>query len=136
VRRVAVTGIGIVSALGLDTQTTWSRLMGGESAVSRIKSFDATSLSSQIGAEITDFRAEDFSIRPRTLRLMTRADQFAFGAATLALRQAGWNIEEVGAERAAVYAGGNKEISNPDHLKEACLAARGADGQVDEARFG
>jgi 3-oxoacyl-[acyl-carrier-protein] synthase II len=134
--RVAVTGVGIVSALGLDTGRTWSRLMRGESAVGPIKSFDATSLCSQIGAEIADFRPEDFSIRPRTLRLMTRADQLAFGAATLAIRDAGWNLDEVGPDRGAVYAGGNKEICNPDHLKEACLATRGADGRVDEARFG
>ena len=134
--RVAVTGVGIVSALGPSTEQTWQRLLRGDSAIRRIGSFDPSSLCTQVGAEIVDFPTADFGLRPRSLRLMTRGDQFAFAAATLAMRDAGWEPASVAGDRVGLYAGGNKEISNPDHLREACLAARATDGTVDVVRFG
>jgi len=74
--------------------------------------------------------------RPRTLKLMTRGDQFAFVAATLAIREAGWDLDQMRGDRAGVFAGGNKEMCDPEHLGEALVAARSPEGVADMVRFG
>ena len=52
---VSVTGIGIVSPVGLDTQSTWSSLIKGKSGINTIRSFDTTDFSTTIAGEIPDF---------------------------------------------------------------------------------
>ena len=53
-RRVVLTGVGLVSALGLDTESTWSGLLQGKSGVGPITHFDASDFSSRIAAEVKD----------------------------------------------------------------------------------
>ncbi len=54
-RRVVITGVGLVSALGLDTETTWKGLLEGRSGVAPITHFDASNFSTRIAAEVKDF---------------------------------------------------------------------------------
>ena len=53
-KRVVVTGVGLISALGLDTRTTWEGLLEGRSGIAPITHFDASSFSTQIAAEVKD----------------------------------------------------------------------------------
>lgn len=135
-RRVAITGIGLVTAFGVGTPVTWARLLQGDSAIGPISAFDASSLGTRIGAEIRSFSAAEYVSRPRILKFMTRADQFAFVAATLAIREAGWQLDRLPGDRAGVFTGGNKEMCDPEHLSEALVAARSPEGVADMFRFG
>ncbi len=54
-RRVVITGIGLVSALGVGTRTTWDALLAGVSGVTRISRFDVSSYAAQIAAEVKGF---------------------------------------------------------------------------------
>jgi 3-oxoacyl-[acyl-carrier-protein] synthase II len=136
VRRVLITGIGLITPLGVGAAATWKALLEGRSAIGPVRGFDASSLRTRLAAEIDGLPVGDLVPTPRMRRTMTRADVLALGAATLALRDAGIELTEEEAERAALFVGGNKEISDPSDLLEATLAARDGDGRVDMRRFG
>jgi len=134
VRRVAVTGIGLVTPLGVGTEATWDGLLAGRSAVAPISGYDASALRTQLAADIPDFDPEQFAHR-RVLRSMTRNDQLALAGASLALADAGLEASEDG-NRRALFVGSNKEISNPMNILEGSLVARNEDGTVDIRRLG
>jgi 3-oxoacyl-[acyl-carrier-protein] synthase II len=134
-RRVVVTGIGLVTPLGTGTEETWSALLEGRTAVGPIEGYDASSLRTQIAAEIKDFEPEQWATR-KALRSMTRNDQLSLAGATLAVRDAGLELAEGEDKRAALFVGSNKEISNPMHILEASLVARNDDGSVDIRKLG
>lgn len=135
-RRVAVTGIGLATALGVGVEATWRGLLEGRSGVGRIRSFDPSNLTTQLGAEVWDFAPERFVTNRRTLRMMTRNEKLALAGATLAVQDAGIDPASLDGDRAGLFVGGNKETSDLVRLEEACLAARNEDGTVDVLRFG
>jgi beta-ketoacyl-acyl-carrier-protein synthase II len=105
-RRVVVTGMGMVSALGNDVATTWAGLVAGRSGVRRFTSFDPSRLTSQIAGEVRDFdssRVLDCKDQRRTDRYI----QFGLVAAREALEQAGLpdRFEGELAERTGVVLG-------------------------------
>jgi 3-oxoacyl-[acyl-carrier-protein] synthase II len=132
--RVAITGIGVLTGLGIGTEETWRGLVEGRSAVGPIRAFDASSLRTQLAAEIPDFDPEQFATR-KALRSMTRNDMFAVAASALAARDAGLEAAAE-PERAGLFTASNKETSNLDHILEAALVARNDDGTVDLRRLG
>jgi 3-oxoacyl-[acyl-carrier-protein] synthase II len=134
VTRVVVTGVGLATALGTGTDATWGGLVAGRSGVGPIAAFDPSSFAATQAGEISDLEPQDFAKR-KTLRSMTRNDVLALAGSTLALRDAG--IEEVAdPERAGLFIGSSKEVSNLPPILEAALAARAEDGSVDVARLG
>jgi 3-oxoacyl-[acyl-carrier-protein] synthase II len=136
VRRVAITGIGLLSALGAGVQPTWQALIHGKSAVAPIKSFDASALHSQLGAELLDFDPLKYVSNKRSVRMMTRNDQLSVAGAVLAVADSGANASEWDPERVGLFVGSNKEISNPSSLLDGTLVARNDDGSVDWHRLG
>ncbi|MFM7521053.1 MAG: beta-ketoacyl-[acyl-carrier-protein] synthase family protein, partial [Planctomycetota bacterium] len=86
---VVVTGIGVVSPLGIGTDTLWRRLVAGESGIKPLDRFDASALSVRFGGQITDFDPKEH-VRPRkSLKVMSREIQLGFAAAELAMADAG-----------------------------------------------
>jgi 3-oxoacyl-[acyl-carrier-protein] synthase II len=134
-RRVVVTGIGLLTPVGVGTEETWRGLIEGRSGIGPIGGFDASSLRTQLGGEVKDFDPTQYANR-KTLRNMTRNDQFALAGAVLAVRDSGLELDGHDGSRSALFVGGNKEISDPNHLLEASLTARNEDGTVDMHRFG
>ncbi len=134
-RRVVVTGLGLLTPLGVGTDETWRGLVEGRSAVGPIAGYDASSLRSQVGAEILDLAPKEFVSR-RSLRTMTRYDTLAAVAATLAMRDSGLEVGEDPEGRAALFTASGKEISEPEHFEEIAVEVRGEDGRVDMRRFG
>ncbi len=87
-RRVVVTGMGAVSALGPDVASTWAGLLAGRSGVRRIESFDPSRVDSQVAAEVRDFDPSAVIDR-KEMRRMDRYIQFGLVVARQALDQAG-----------------------------------------------
>lgn len=134
-RRVVITGIGLLTPLGVGVEPTWSALLEGTSAVGPIAAYDASSLRTQLGAEIADLKAKEYVSR-RHLRTMTRYDLMAGAAAELAVRDRGAELPEDPDGRHALFAASNKEISEPEHFEEVAVAVRDEHGDVDMHRFG
>jgi 3-oxoacyl-[acyl-carrier-protein] synthase II len=105
-RRVVVTGMGALTALGPDVTTTWDGLVAGRSGVRRIESFDPSRLDSQIAAQVRDFDPGAVIDR-KDARRMDRYIQFGLVAAREAMDQAGLPARLEGdlAERTGVYLG-------------------------------
>ena len=83
-RRVVITGLGIVSPLGNNLQTFWHLLSTGESGIAPLSSFDTAPFSSSLAGEVKDFDAEDFIPRKQARR-MGRVSHFAVAAALMAV---------------------------------------------------
>ena len=90
-RRVAVTGIGPVTPVGIGVERFWSSLAAGVSGVGKLESFDASGYASRIAAEVHDFRAEDH-MDAADARRMERFAQLAVAAARLAVEDAGIDV--------------------------------------------
>lgn len=88
-RRIAITGVGMVTPVGNDAPTTWAGLCAGRSGVGPITNFDASGFSTHIGAEVKNFNVADVIHDRRLLKFTSRAHQFALGAAEEALMDAG-----------------------------------------------
>ena len=103
-RRVVVTGLGLVSALGTGTQITWENLLAGKSGVARITHFDPTEFACSIAAEVKDFDPLKF-IEKKEIKKMGLFIQFALAASDFAMEQAGLKVTSEIAERVGVYIG-------------------------------
>lgn len=133
-RRVAVTGIGLVTALGEGARVTWSALVAGRTGIGPLRAYDPSPLRTRQGAEIPDFDPSEF-MSPRSMRTSTRGDQYGVAAATLALRDAGLEPSDLG-HRTGLYLGGNKDICQRDDSIADMEAIRGADGAPDMRLLG
>ena len=105
-RRVVVTGMGMLTALGNDVPSTWAGLVAGRSGIARISAFDPGRLGAQIAGEVKDFDPSGVIDR-KEMRRMDRYIQFGLVAARQAMDQAGLpaRIEGTEAERTGVILG-------------------------------
>lgn len=102
--RVAVTGLGIVSPIGIGKDAFWGALIRGESGVRRITRFDPSGFKTQIAAEVIDFNPEAY-IDKKEARRMDRYTQFAVAATGLALQDADITAGSVDPDRVGVVLG-------------------------------
>lgn len=103
-RRVVVTGLGVVSPLGSDVETFWSRLVAGESGIGPVTRFDVSKYDTRIGGEVREFRAEDF-LDKKEIRRADLFVQYAIGATAQAVKQAGVSADTVDPNRYGVVVG-------------------------------
>ena len=103
-RRVVVTGVGMITPLGISTEETWQGLLAGRSGIKRITQFDAAAFATQIAGEIVGFNPEDY-IEPKEIKKMDRFIHFAIAAATMAMKDSGLKISDENAERTGVIVG-------------------------------
>jgi 3-oxoacyl-[acyl-carrier-protein] synthase II len=103
-RRVAVTGLGLVTPLGTGVEKNWEALSHGRSGISTISRFDAKDFPTRIAGEVRDFRAEDF-IEKKEIKKMDLFTHYSMAAADMALADSGLKIEESNAERVGVVLG-------------------------------
>lgn len=103
-RRIAITGLGCVTPIGIGAEALWTGLRRGQSAVRRIDRFDPSPFRSQIAAQVDDFEPTDFMERSR-LRRLDRYSQLAVASSRLALDDAGLTPSEIDPERAAIQLG-------------------------------
>ena len=103
-RRVVVTGIGLVSALGIGTSETWAALLAGQSGVTRITRFDVTGYATQIAAEVKGFDPLAF-IEKKDIKKMDLFIQYAIAAAQFAMDDSKLEITPANAPAVGVYIG-------------------------------
>ncbi len=103
-RRVVITGLGLVSPLGLKTSATWEALLEGRSGIGPITRFDATEYSSRIAGEVRGFDIERFVDR-KDARKMDLFSHYAIAASSEALDDAKFEIDDRNSERVGVYIG-------------------------------
>jgi 3-oxoacyl-[acyl-carrier-protein] synthase II len=101
-RRVVVTGLGLVTALGNDLPSTWEALMKGESGADYIKKFDTKDFNVKFACEVKNFDAHDY-IEKKEARRMGAFTHFAIAASDEAIRNSGLVIDESNAERVGTY---------------------------------
>src|SRR5512134_1239058 len=98
-RRVVVTGLGMVTPLGCGVEVTWQRLLDGKSGARRIESFDVSDLATKIACQVPRGDGADGSfnpdqwMEPKEQRKVDDFIIFAMSAATQALADAGWKPE-------------------------------------------
>ena len=103
-RRVVVTGIGAVTALGLDTQSTWTGVVNGKNGVRAIEHFDASAFSTRFSASLQDFSVEGY-IEPRDAKRMDLFIQYGMVAGIQAMRDSGLEITEANQDRVGCNVG-------------------------------
>lgn len=103
-RRVVVTGIGLVTPLGIGLEETWTAACQGRSAVRRITRFDPTDYPSQIAAEVQDFVPTDY-VDKKDVKKMDTFIQYAVAASRMAVDDAQFSISAQNADRIGVVIG-------------------------------
>ena len=98
--RVVVTGMGAITPLGLDVQSTWTRLLNGESGITTIEHFDASDYRTQIAGTVKDFDAKRY-MNAKDARRYDEFIHYGIAASSMALKDAGF-IEAISAEDAPV----------------------------------
>ena len=103
-RRVVITGLGMVSPLGLGVQTNWDALVQGRSGIGPITRFDASAYACRIAGEVRGFNPEDW-VAKKDVKKMDLYIHYAMAAAEMALKDAAYAITPAEAERVGVYIG-------------------------------
>lgn len=99
-----ITGLGLVTPLGVGTEETWAALCAGQSGVGAVTRFDASDFPCRIAAEVRGFDPEEH-IDPREIRRTDRFVQFALAAAKMALRDSALPLEELDRTRCGCILG-------------------------------
>ena len=101
-RRVVVTGVGLVTSLGIGTRANWEALLAGRSGIGRITRFDPTDFSSQIAGEVKGFDPLQF-VEKKDVKKMDVFIQFAIAASQFAMEDARLSVAADSAHRVGVY---------------------------------
>ena len=103
-RKVAITGLGIVSPLGNDVEQSWQNLLAGKSGITKITRFDASPFASQIAGEVKDFDVSKY-LSAKEARRMDVFIHYGLVAAIEAIRDSGIEVTSENAERIGVNIG-------------------------------
>jgi 3-oxoacyl-[acyl-carrier-protein] synthase II len=118
-RRVVVTGVGLVCALGTGTEESWSNLVAGVSGVGPITLFDTTGFDCKIGGEVKNFDPFRW-IEKKELKKMGRFIQVALAGADFAIKMSGWKPTDSDLDEVGVYVSsgiGGFDIIEREHIK-------------------
>ncbi|SHJ95761.1 beta-ketoacyl-ACP synthase II [Paramaledivibacter caminithermalis] len=118
-RRVVITGIGVISPIGIGKENYWNALRDGVNGIGKITKFDVSEYATQIAGEVKDFNSHDY-IDKKEARRMDRFTQFAVSAAKMALEDSKLNLDEINRERLGVSLGsgvGGIETLEREHNK-------------------
>ncbi len=103
-RRVVVTGIGLVTPVGIGREETWSALVNGQSGIAPITLFDSTEFATKFAGEVKNFEPTKW-IDKREAKSLDRFVHFAMAASAMAKEDSGLEITDENSERVGVYVG-------------------------------
>jgi 3-oxoacyl-[acyl-carrier-protein] synthase II len=104
-KRVVITGLGVISPVGIGKEAFWNALINGKSGIAPITHFDTTEYSARIAGEVKDFNPSDFGIDRKEARHMDISTQYAVAAAKLALDDSKMNLDEEDRDRIGTMVG-------------------------------
>ncbi len=104
-RRVVITGLGILSPIGIGVAENWRNILAGKSGIGPITQFDATGFPSTIAGEVKNFDPATFGISEKEARRMDRFIQLGMAAGIEAIKDSGLEVTEANAERIGVHLG-------------------------------
>jgi 3-oxoacyl-[acyl-carrier-protein] synthase II len=116
-KKIVITGIGVVTPIGIGKEAFQQALKEGKSGAHKIEAFDASNFSSQICCAVRDFVPENF-IDKKKVRRMARFTQLGMAAAKLAIEDAGIDISKLDATRIGVITGtgiGGLDVIEEEH---------------------
>ena len=103
-KRVVVTGVGLITPLGIGVEDSWNSIIAGRAGIRRITHFDSSNFPTQIAGEVEGFNPEDY-IEPKEIKKMDRFIHFAIATATMAINDSGLKITDGNAEKVGVIVG-------------------------------
>ena len=129
-REVVITGLGVVSPIGIGCGPFWDALEAGTSGIRLVDLFDASSLSVRFGGQVPDFDPKLY-VRPRkSLKVMSREIQLGFAAADLAVNDAGIVAGGIEPDRFGVVFGNDMIYADLEDLETTYRRSR-RDGRFD-----
>ncbi len=134
-RRVVITGIGMVTPLGADSETVWKRLLAGESGVGYTTLFDASNFPTKISAEVRNWDVSDVGLNPRDWKYQGRHTRFIVGAAMKAVSDSGLKDAPLDPTRLGVYTGSGEGPQDFDRFTEMMVAGLNGGATLDINRF-
>ncbi|MEW5852925.1 MAG: beta-ketoacyl-ACP synthase II [Myxococcota bacterium] len=117
-RRVVVTGLGLVTPCGNDVASTWDAIINGRSGIDTIKNWDAKELACQIGGEVKGFEPTQYGVTFKEVRRMDDFQLFSLAAGYQAMKDAGFPADAEGIPR----------VSDADAEEAACIFGVGMGG--------
>jgi 3-oxoacyl-[acyl-carrier-protein] synthase II len=137
-RRVVVTGLGVIAPNGIGKKAFWSACTAGKSGVGEIRSFDASSHPVRIAAEVHDFDVTPHvpASQRKSIKIMSRAMKFAVGAADLAIRDSGLELDREDPERIGVVMGTGLVPMDLPEVVPSLINSCDEDGHFQTARLG
>ncbi|MFO8034184.1 MAG: beta-ketoacyl-ACP synthase II [Candidatus Bipolaricaulota bacterium] len=123
-QRVVVTGIGVVTPVGIGRETFWESMLAGHNGISRVTLFDPSGYRSHMAGEVKDFRPEDW-LDGKATRRMDRFTQFSLVAADLAMQDAELHERSYDSCRAGVIIGSGIGGAHTIETEHAQLSAKG-----------
>ena len=103
-RRVVITGIGILSPVGLTLDENWENITNGRSGIGHITQFDTTDFSCKIAGEVEGFNPDNY-MAAKDAKRMDRFIQLGYAASMDAFKDSGLEVTEQNAERIGIYVG-------------------------------
>jgi 3-oxoacyl-[acyl-carrier-protein] synthase II len=137
-RRVVITGLGVVAPNGVGSEAFWSACVNGQSGVRPVQTFDASHHPVKVAAEVVNFDVTPFvpGGQRKSMKVMSRAMRFGVGAAGLALRDSGLDLDRENPERVGVVMGTGLVPVDLSELGPVLTQAWDADGTFDATRLG
>jgi 3-oxoacyl-[acyl-carrier-protein] synthase II len=134
--RVVITGVGVVSPIGIGKDDFWKNLKSGISGIGFLESIPSENLPSRFAAEISNFDPTPFLRDRKFLKVMSRDIQLGVSASTLAVRDAGLNLGDVDPERFGVSFGAGRMTCSPEEVVNAVRSCSEADNEFQYTRWG
>ena len=139
-KRVVITGVGILSPLGIGFDTFSSNLLGGKSAVAQLESTPFSGSPHNVGAEIKDFnestaKNQYLKSQRKSIKVMCREIQFGVASASLAIENAKLDLANINHERFGVDFGANLMFIPPEVLKDASWTCVSADDPTSSFQY-
>ncbi len=127
-RRVVITGLGIISPIGIGVDAFWNSIAAQKSGVSKIERLSATAVPGNIAGEVKDFTEETakkvyLKDQRKSIRIMCREIQVGAASANLAVANAGLDLPALDHDRLGIEFGANQMLSPPSTLQDPCFAA-------------
>jgi 3-oxoacyl-[acyl-carrier-protein] synthase II len=119
--RVVVTGVGVVSPIGIGTDSYWQNLIAGRSGIANLSAFPAGGLPSKLAAEVRDFDPLEHIYQRKFLKVMSRDIQLGVAGASMAMKDSKLSRGDVDPERLGVEFGAGHISTTPEELADAAL---------------